>query len=135
MSKCITWYLFYKGTYYDVGTVVKLRTKWGKEIITTFRGGREYDGVSRYDFGSLNPPETYIVEIIKPVYYEPPKRNPSKASSIWTRTGSGSSAASDEVVIGLIWYIVVMIVGTIFNDRLLIWTFATIAFFAWKSKK
>jgi hypothetical protein len=127
--------LYYKGVYYDVGTVVKLRTKWDEEIITTFLGGRKYEGVCKYDFYFLDSPETYIIEIIKPVYYTPPQRNASKTSSIWTRSGSGSSTSSDEIAIGLIWYIAVMLVAIIFKDRLLIWIAATIIFFAWKHTK
>jgi len=122
--------LYYKGVYYDVGTVVKLRTKWNKEVITTFLGGHKYEGVSPYDCYFLDPPETYIIEIIKPVYYVP-----SKGGSSMTRSGSGSSTSSDEIAIGLIWYIAVMLVAIIFKDRLLIWIVATIIFFAGKYTK
>ena len=118
--------LFYKGVYYDVGTVVKLKTKWNEIKTTTFLGGGNYAGISRYGYYFLEPPETYIVEIVTPVYYQPPQRDSYQKSSRFT--------LNDETAIGLIWYIVIMLIGIIFKDRLLIWIVATIIFFGWKSQ-
>ena len=127
--------LYYKRQYYDVGTKVKIKTRYKGEVITTFKGRGEYEGLNKLDYYFSMPTEYYIVEIIEPVYYKEPEIDHSKKSSIFTRTGSGSWQSSNEVIIGLIWYIIVMIVGTIFIDRWLIWIGATIFFFVWKHKK
>lgn len=127
--------LHYKGQYYDIGTKVKLKDKWNKIVIATYKGRGEFDGISKYAFYSLMPPEHYIVEIIEPVYYQEKENNDGKKSSIFTRTGSGSWQSSDEVFYGLTWYIAVMLVGIIFKDRWLIWIIATWIFFGWKKKK
>ena len=124
----------YKGQYYDIGTKVKLKTKWNENIITTYIGYGEFEGVHKHTYYSLMAPEHYIVEIIEPVYYQEPEPDTSQRASIFTRTGSGSWQSSDAVMIGLIWYIVIMIIGSIFNARWLIWILATIIFFAWKKK-
>lgn len=126
-------YLEYKGVKYDVGTVVKMKTKWDGIVTTTFLGNDNYEGICKYSFCSLMPPENYIIEIVKPVYYITPTKQQSKSCSIWTRTGSGSWQSHNDVVIGLIWYIIVMIVGAFFKDCWLIWIGATISFFTWKA--
>lgn len=125
----------YKGKYYDRGTVVRLKTKYNGIITTTYEGSGEFEGVSKYAFYSSLSPEDYIVEIIKPIYYKEPEINNSKKSSIFTRTGSGSWQSSDTITLGLIWYIIIMIVGALFVDRWLIWIAATVIFFSWKAKK
>lgn len=128
MGQNLGWYLYYKGVYYDVGTKVKLRTKWNEEVTTTFLGGRNYEGVGQYSFYSLEAPETYIIEIIEPVYYQPLKRDSFKACTCgWL--------SDDATVIGFIWYIFIMLFGIIFKARILIWIVATLIFFSWKSQK
>ena len=128
-------YLYYKGVYYDTGTKVKIKTKWDGDVITTFLGNGQYEGLGKYSFYSAMPPEHYIIEIVEPVYYKAPEIDSAEKSSVFTQTGSGSWNSHDEVFNGLIWYIAVMLIGTIFNDRWLIWIIATVVFFSWKSKK
>ena len=127
------WYLYYKGQYYDAGTKVKIRNKSGEIETATYLGGGSYEPYVSYF--SLNKPETYIVEIIEPVYYYPQQQDDAKKSSVFTRTGSGSWNSHDNVFYGLLLYIAVMIVGAIFKDRWLIWIMATVIFFGWKAKK
>lgn len=120
-------YLYYKGQYYDVGTVVKIQTKWNGIKEATFygwgaQGGFWRDGIT--DNCHWFETEKYIVEIVKPVY----PKDPVKVSNY-------NGPASWDIEIGWIWYILIMMVGTIFNDRLLIWFVATIIFFSWKSGK
>ena len=115
--------LKYKGIKYDIGTKVKLKTKWNGIVTTTFLGNTKYD--CPYAFNSLMPPEDYIVEIVEPVYYKP--QNVSSSNNNKVRPFKG------DVQIGWIWYIIIMVVGSIFNDRLLIWIGATAYFFLWKN--
>ena len=131
----LSYYLYYKGRYYDVGTIVKIRTRYKGIIHSTYEGNGNFEGVSKYSRGGGPDPESYIVEIVKPVYYIPPEPEQPKKANIFVRSGSGSSAHNDDIFHGLLLYIVVMLVGTIFKDRWLIWIFATIFFFGWKAKK
>lgn len=125
-------YLYYKGQYYDVGTRVKLKTRWSGVVETTFLGYKTYDCCLERDGAT---PEDYIVEIVKPVYYVSPQQQDSKKSNVFTRTGSGSWNSDDDVFHGLLLYIAIMLGGIIFNDRWLIWIIATVIFFGWKAKK
>lgn len=125
----------YKEQYYDVGTKVKIKTRWHGEVVATFLGYDEFDNVLKYEIPVGAQIENYIVEIIEPVYYQGSKPNAYKKSSIFTRTGSGSASSSDDVFHGLLLYIAVMLGGIIFNDRWLIWIAATVIFFGWKAKK
>lgn len=118
------WYLYYKGKYYDAGTKVKIKNKWGEIETATFLGGGRYEPYVHYF--SLNAPESYIVEIIKPVYYQEPEQQKPKPFSL---------PAGDGPFYALLWYIAVMVVGTIFKDRLLIWVVATWIFFSYIKKK
>lgn len=127
--------LLYKGQYYDVGTKVKIKTRHNGEVVTTFRGFRRYDGLTEYDYYSGMSSEYYIVEIIEPVYYKEPEPDPAKKVNIFMRTGSGSWNSHDDVFHGLLLYIAVMLVGSIFKDALLIWIISTLVFFSWKAKK
>lgn len=127
------WYLCYKGQYYDAGTKVKIKNKWGEIETATFLGGGRYEPYVHYF--SLNTPESYIVEVIEPVYYQESKPVSAKKSNIFTRTGSGSWNSHDDVFHGLLLYIAVMLGGIIFKDRWLIWIIATVIFFSWKAKK
>lgn len=125
-------YFEYKGVKYGPGTIVKFEIAWGGTVVTTFLENGYFEAFrAQARFLQDN-----IAEIIKPVYYEEIKEQPKpKPCSIWTRTRSGSWQSYNDVCIGLIWYIIIMIVGAIFNDRWLIWIGATICFFVWKSHK
>ena len=141
-------YFEFKGVKYGIGTIVKVPIMLDlimlpKEKIMTeakFIGGAQF--IFKDIQGSINLYESaghfsgkyeQYIEIIKPVYYQEPE--PPKPENIFLRTESGSWDAYNDVSVGLIWYILIMMVGTLFNARLLIWIFATAYFFLWKSKK
>lgn len=118
-------YFEYKGVKYGVGTTAKLKTLWGGVYETIFIGGKR-QFYSPCSSNSIFPKEDYIIEIVKPVYYEEAKTT-SQPKDNRVRPFKG------DVQIGWIWYIIIMVVGSIFNDRLLIWIGATAYFFLWKN--
>lgn len=128
MNKGLNWYLYYKEQYYDAGTKVKIQTKYGDVVVATYIGYGRYDSVNIYEFH-------HIIEVIEPIYYMPQKVYSSKKTNIFTRTRSGSWQSHSEVCLGLVWYIVVMIVATLFVDRIGLWVLITFIFFSWKGKK
>lgn len=142
-------YFEFKGVKYGIGTIVKvpntLDLRWlsKDEIIeeaefvghSTFvftKNRRWY--INLYESGGhfTGKYESYI-EIIRPIYYQEPA--PPKPPNMFIRTGSGSWDAHNEVCMGLIWYIAIMLLATIFKARIGIWILATIVYFSWKSKK
>lgn len=88
--------------------------------------------INLYD-DSLNGKYENYIEIINPIYYQEPE--PTKQPNVFFRTKSGSWDAHNEVCIGFIWYVVIMLIATIFKDRLGIWILTTIVYFSWKSNK
>lgn len=142
------YYFEFQGDKYGVGTIVKIpRTldlRWlpKDKIIEEAR----FVGNSCFEFthrlGSINlyessghlsgKYESYI-EIVQPIYYQEPE--PPQPQNIFIRTKSGSWDAHNDVCIGLIWYIAIMLFATIFKARIGIWILATIVYFSWKSKK
>lgn len=118
-------YLKYKGKYYDVGTKVKIKTRWYGIQEATFYGWGAWpfrgEKVSEqyYSFEI----EKYIVEIVEPVEVV--------VESISTNDKSYPSAW--DVEIGWMWYIIIMVVGLLFKDKWIIWICATAFFFLWKS--
>jgi hypothetical protein len=139
-------YFVFKGVKYGIGTIVKvpftrdLRWLPREEIMKEARfGGRgifEFTNsrgcITLYEQHLSGKYEEYI-EIISPVYYQEPE--PSNPPNIFFRTGSGSWETHNEVCLGLVWYIVLMIGSCFLKERILAWAFTTIVFFLWKSKK
>lgn len=124
-------FLRYQGNCYDVGTRLRFRTSvWdkGKEgVIEWFSHNSMYirltDGRG-WEIHTIWPLDNVIIEILEPVYYkEPPKEC----------TRGGPRPPENEIFLGWVWYIVIMLIGVIFNDRWLIWIFATVIFFLWKN--
>ena len=131
----VEYFLRYKGQCYDVGTRLRFypysksqRSDIG--VIETFVGAHVFirgsDGFL-YSY-STNPSlanfDNRVIEIIEPVYYiEPPQK----------KVYGGPLPSEDDIFVGWVWYIVIMLVGTIFNDRLTIWVFASLIFFTWKN--
>ena len=141
-------YFEFKGVKYGVGTIVKvprmLDLRWIPKdqimVDAEFVGGARFvfknmNGVIKLyeSSGHLSGKYEQYIEIIKPVYYQEPV--PQKPQNIFLSTKSGSWDAHNDVCIGLVWYILIMLVATIFKARLLIWIVSTIIFFIWKSKK
>lgn len=133
-------YFEYKGVKYGIGTKVMVKDLCWGETEATFYGwwsNKGFDGPHILGNGlNVNTIDEKIIKIIEPVYWSPPElKNDNQKSNIFIRTGSGSWQSHDEVCYGLIWYIVIMLIGSIFNDRWIIWIAATIIFFSWKHKK
>lgn len=125
----VEYFLRYNGQCYDVGTRLKLN------FYGTIRDGtiewishnhvyiRFTDGTGHM-FSKVWSLDKTIVQIIEPVYYiESPKQ----------QIRGGSTPSINDIFVGWAWYIVIMFVGVIFEDRWLIWLFATIIFFTWKN--
>lgn len=126
----------YNGVAYGIGTKVLVKNVFGLQE-ATFLGWGRYEGFvgENYHNSFRTDDCSFIIKILEPVYYVEKEEPKGKPCSIWTRTGSGSWNSHDEVCAGLVIYILVMLVGTIFNARILIWIIATITFFGWKAKK
>ena len=132
----VEYFIRYKGLFYDVGTRLKFKAYsygyyWGikegviEKFINTTVFIRGDDGVL-YEYSTtkgLVDFNNIIIEIIDPVYYEIEDvvNNNRNYPSSW------------DVEIGWIWYIIIMIVGSIFKARLIIWIFTTAYFFLWNN--
>ena len=124
----VEYFLRYRGKCYDVGTMIKYKTygsihvgtiKWfSHNAMYVLREDGYEERISRV-FSLDNT----IQEIIIPVELEEPEKIVTKRRN---------SPPEDDVFYGWICYIAVMIVGTIFNERLTIWVFASLVFFLWK---
>lgn len=141
-------YFEFQGVKYGVGTIAKVprMLKVGLLSREQIMEEAEFVGGACFVFKNLNGSinlyessghmsgkyEQYI-EIVNPVYYQEP--DPPQPPNIFFRTGSGSWDAHNEVCVGFVWYIAVMLLAVIFKDRLAIWALATIVYFLWKSKK
>ena len=131
----VEYFIRYKGLFYDVGTRLKFKAYsygyyWGikegiiEKFINTTAFIRGDDGIL-YEYSTIKNLidfDKVIIEIIEPVYYVPEGT-----------TGNNHDCPPDwDVEIGWIWYIITMVVGVIFKDRILIWVFATAIFFLWR---
>ena len=124
-------YFVYKGVYYDVGTRAKIKVRIAGVMESTFLGYATWDC---YRGLSGATPDDYIVEIIEPVYYNPPPQPKPKKANIFFRTGSGSAAHNDDVFHGFLLYLAIMIGAIFFYDCVLIWVSATLVYFSWLKK-
>lgn len=117
-------YLMHNGKKYDVGTKVKIKTHWyGEQVMTLRLGG--VTGLELYNHNLSIPIRTctanLIIEIVEPVEVQMPLNY--------------SSGRTPPVVtdVGWVWYIIIMFGGLFFNDRCMIWIFATVYFVLWKN--
>ena len=133
----VEYFIRHKGLFYDVGTRLKFKAcsygiYWGiKEgVIEKFINSTVFiraDDGELYQYSTtkyLVDFDDLIVEIITPVYYDISKLVP---------IDNRECPAPWDVEIGWIWYIIIMVLGAIFKDRLLIWGTATAFFFLWKN--
>ena len=125
-------YLLYKGIYYDVGTKVKIRGFHGVQE-AVFTGWQPYTGRSfqmenmyKEEFRSSYGADKYIIEILEPVYAD-------LSEYVQSPTATRECPPQHEVEMGWVWYIVIMLVGFLFNEKLLIWLIASAIFFLWKN--
>lgn len=133
----VEYFIRYKGMFYDVGTKLKFKAisynyYWGikdgtiEKFINSTVFIRADDGVL-YEYSTIKNLVDFdklIIEIIKPVYWIPEEHTPAD---------NRNRPAPWDVELGWIWYIIIMVVGAIFKDRLLIWFFTTAIFFLWKN--
>ena len=135
-------YFYYKGKCYGVGTVVKIKPETygsGREIercngVAKFVGGLDsgylkFSGIvppgdSYCGIAIMTNPEDRIEKIIEPVYYEY-KSTWQVALDNYKKTPKNCRA---DIAPGTIFYIVAMVVGTIFKARVGIWILATIIY-------
>lgn len=136
----VEFFIRYKGALYDIGTILKIHycNNVIEGTIEDFYGSKVYirdsngylhefstirnHGTNDYAFCNF---DKMIVEIVKPVYYTGPisgeNSNKRNCPPDW------------EIEMGWIYYILAMVVGTLFHSRWVIYIFATIIFFAWKN--
>jgi hypothetical protein len=141
-------YFEFKGIKYGIGTVVKVplstdlrwTTPGSHTYEAKFVGGGRFafthlqGGISLYESrGHFSGKYEEYIEIVKPVYYQEPE--PPRPQNMFFRTKSGTWDAHNEVCIGFIWYIAIMLLAVIFKDKIGIWIFATIVYFLWKANK
>lgn len=126
----VEYFLEYQGKRYDIGT--RLKFNYCGRIIEGVIENIFIKVYIRDDEGYLHEYnrryanwDKIIIEIIEPVYYYGPiyedKKDKRNCPPSW------------EVEMGWIYYILVMVVGTLFNARWTIYIFVTIIFFAWKN--
>ena len=141
-------YFEFKGVKYGIGTVVKVPQdtdiRWiPKEKLVAeavFVGGG-YFKFTQYgnsiflskSLGHFSGQYEEYIEIISPVYYQDPEQPGSQ--NIFFRTNSGTWDAHNEVCLGFVWYIAIMLLTVLFKERILLWVLETIIYFCWKSKK
>ena len=130
----VEYFLRYKGQLYDVGTKIRFRTglaEWHREqegvIVAFFTNTflvKCSDGHTE-ELSHFKPLERMIIEIVEPVYYTGPVPQ--------SHNHSINPPEYNDLFVGTVWYIVIMAVGLFFNDRWLIWIFASIYFFLWQA--
>ena len=132
-------YMKYKGEYYDKGTICKIKGMYGPVLVRflgwkyndqfCFEAVNDDDSIGLYN--SYNPAGVmdYCLEIVIPV-----RPNLEQANTTTVKGGlpEKETPPSWDIEVGWIWYIAIMLIATIFKDRVLIWAFATIVFFLWK---
>ena len=130
----VEYFIRFQGQCYNVGTRLRFKPfKWSEPLEGTIEWInhnhfyiRLTDGTG-WTLSHLIPLENTIVEIVYPVYYEEP---PVK----YVRGIRGGICPPEEdIFVGWVWYIAIMLVGVIFNDRLAIWVVASAIFFLWKN--
>ena len=133
----VEYFIRFQGKCYDVGTRLRFRTR-AASWASILEGKIEWishnvfyirltDGKG-WQLSKMFGLENTIVEIIEPVYYEEPP-----VEYVRGIRGSGPLPSEDAIFVGWVWYIVIMVVGIIFKDRLMIWVFASAIFFLWKN--
>jgi len=125
-------YFEYKGQKYYPGTRVKMKVMFSEPREFVFRDrytdcygidNLNFSGGYLYTFPA-DKADKNILEILEAK---------SSEDMVVTRTNKRQTPPAWDVEIGWIWYIIIMVVGTIFKDRITIWIFATVVFFLWKN--
>ena len=124
----VEYFLRYKGKCYDVGTM--LRFKQNSRVYAGTIQRFTHNGMwllvntgNEYYLSRIYSLDNVILDIVIPVYYEEP-------TPIYINNKEPPS--DDDMFVGWVWYIVIMVGALIFKECLMIWVFATIVFFLWK---
>lgn len=141
----------YQGKVYGIGTEVLVKTQWFGPQKVTFIGWQSKCGFMGEEYCTRHypDPEKIIIKILKPVEIKE-NNKPQSQGNVSNENVEITGVAkiiiailfhrthpqhTEEVFYGWIFYIVVMLVGAIFVDKVLIWISATIIFFLWRLKK
>lgn len=124
----VEYFLRYKDKCYDVGTIIRFKHNLCiyVGIIQRFTHNGMWLLVNtgnEYYLSRVTSLDGVILEIIIPMYYEEPAT---------AYVNNKEPPPEDNVFIGWIWYIIIMLGALIFKDCLMIWAFTTIAFILWK---
>jgi hypothetical protein len=132
-------YMKFRGKYYDVGTIAKIKGCNGPIIVRFlgwhFRNDRNnfevVDACGSWLYNTYNRSGVmdYCLEIIKPVY---PKLQTSQINTIKNDVSEREKPPSWDVEVAWIWYIAIMLVTVIFKDRIGLWILESVVFFGWK---
>ena len=131
----------YQGRYYGYGTIVKLKPEMYRGLSGAIKIGGFFEfcsgstsgwihfksakpEISKVSIGDIWNPNNVIEYIVKPVYVE--------LQPVWKKAVENYSKESPEhkhlAFPGTLWYIAIMITGTLFYGRILIWIIATIIY-------
>ena len=123
-------YFEFEGKYYGIGTKVLLKTRYDGIQEATFEscnGNSMFIGEYHWTNHKYNPIQ--VIKIIEPVevFIE---------QSLQQETFNKNNYSSAGIVdFAWIWYVAIMLIGSIFEARMLLWIFATLYFFWWKGRK
>lgn len=132
-------YMKFKGEYYDVGTIAKIKGRYGP-VLARFCGWKYGDrgcfelvdkkAYGLYDTYNYAGVMDYCLEVIEPI-----KPNLQLTTSTGGNGGvpNREKPPSWEVEVAWIWYIVIMFILMFFKARLLGWVATTLIFFGWKN--
>lgn len=128
-------YMKYKGEYYDVGTICKIKGRNGPKLVRFmgwhFNNNRwNFELVDKNDYGLYDSYDcagvmAYCLEIVKPV-------RPNLTLVASTQVDNRNKPPSWDVEVAWIWYIAIMLVTVIFKDRIGLWILESVMFFGWK---
>lgn len=134
-------YFIYNGNSYPSGTVVYLQivSVQARCVYNEKATFLYYDtDVEEYVFEIWGQKRTYSKEFaernIKGIY------DSNKTTSLDSKQHPNECTFSDELnidglFIAWIWYIFIMVIATLFYDRIAIWIFASIMFFLYRNRK
>lgn len=132
-------YMKFKGEYYDVGTIAKIKGRSGP-VLAKFCGWKYDDRgcfeliddklFGLYDTYNRAGVMDYCIEIVVPI-----KPNLQSMEEIIDKNSiyNIEKPPSWDIEVAWIWYIVIMAIAIIFKDRLMIWTIVTAIFLLWKN--
>ena len=144
-ESCRQEYFVYKGVIYGIGTKVLLSDAgYKKHYISPKNKGKPYTFMFGYHSGpyifqridergwkygcsdaTITNLDEDIQEIIEPVYVNLVTWQEKAIDNMMNKI------VSPNISGGILLYVIAMIVGALFVDRLLIWVFATVVFVCW----